>query len=130
VSDCESNIEGLDAFGLPFLGAQDELGQDNDTAGPDDTIVDPMIEMDKVSLPPNITIPESLTCLKNTLRNGYSPPPIPQSGAKLDTLLTDLSREEFISLEHFIAWSESNGTIKAYKQHAHVLGRATSLKIL
>lgn len=51
-------------------------------------------------------------------------PPSSHSGA------TALSSPEKLSLEHFIAWSKSKGTVQAYDLHAAVLQKATGEEIL
>jgi hypothetical protein len=41
-----------------------------------------------------------------------------------------LSRAEALSLKHYLAWTESHGTVKAYNAHAQVLAEATEEEIL
>jgi hypothetical protein len=41
-----------------------------------------------------------------------------------------LSRAEELSLRHYLAWTESHGTVKAYNAHAQVLAEATQEEIL
>jgi hypothetical protein len=51
------------------------------------------------------------------------PPPLPP-------VLQILTRSQELSLEYYIAWSKSKGTVKAYSMHAAVLEKATGTKIL
>ena len=41
-----------------------------------------------------------------------------------------LTESEKLTLEHFVAWSKSRGTVKAYAAHAVVLQKATEIEIL
>ena len=40
------------------------------------------------------------------------------------------SQTEILSLKHYLAWTESNGTVKVYNAHAQVLTEATQVAIL
>jgi hypothetical protein len=127
-SECELSNSSDSGFSVisesvPNIGTDDgqspAAGDNSDLI--EDTVVGSTIEESELSIPPNITIPQSLTQLQDKLRNGYSPPPVPPSSARLETQLNDLSKVNLLSLQHYIAWSESNGTVKAYKKHAQVL---------
>ena len=71
-------------------------------------------------------VPEIITQLQEKLLKGYTLPPIPEQ----DPPRPDLSRAQMLSLHHYFAWVESNGTVKAYTSHARVLSRATGVEIL
>src|SRR5271168_1236135 len=74
--------------------------------------------------------PKALDDLREQLLDGYKPPdecpPDIKTGKELDTL----TRDARISLEHFVAWKKSNGTVKAYEMHAKVLASHTGAIIL
>ena len=74
--------------------------------------------------------PDVLNKLRDQLLGGYKPsaecPPDIKTGMDID----ELSLDEKISLEHFIAWKKSNGTVKAYNMHAKVLATHTGATIL
>ncbi|TFK72254.1 hypothetical protein BDN72DRAFT_763557, partial [Pluteus cervinus] len=79
-------------------------------------------------------------------QSSYAKPIVPASVLKLrEELLGDykcpkdspqyipmqpLTPEEELSLKHYIAWKESNGTVKAYGLHGKVLSQATNISIL
>jgi len=72
-------------------------------------------------------LPESLKDLRKQLLGEYVLPaqqPSRRSGVR------ELTTPEIISLQHYVAWSKSNGTIYAYKIHAGVLTRASGVEIL
>ena len=71
--------------------------------------------------------PECRHQLQETLRSDYSCPPIPPHSASAPRQLTV---EERLSLRHYFAWAQTNGTVKAYKAHAAVLSEATGENIL
>ena len=71
-------------------------------------------------------VPEIITQLQEKLLKGYTLPPIPEQ----DPPQPDLSRAQILSLHHYFAWVESNGTVKAYTSHAWVLSKATGVEIL
>ena len=71
-------------------------------------------------------VQEIISQLQEKLLKGYTLPPIPGQ----DPLKPDLSRAQRLSLHHYFAWVESNGTVKAYNSHARVLSQATGEEIL
>ena len=71
-------------------------------------------------------VPEIISQLQEKLLKGYTLPPIPEQ----DPPKPDLSRAQRLSLHHYFAWVESNGTVKAYNSHARVLLQATGEEIL
>jgi hypothetical protein len=71
-------------------------------------------------------VPEVITQLQQKLLKGYTLPPIPEQAPSRP----DLSRAQRLSLHHYFAWIESNGTVKAYNAHAQVLSQATEEEIL
>jgi hypothetical protein len=71
-------------------------------------------------------LPAVITQLQKELLNGYLLPPCPSEPPELRSL----SRAETLSLKHYLAWTESHGTVKAYNSHAQVLAEATMEEIL
>ncbi|KAF8234120.1 hypothetical protein L208DRAFT_1551542 [Tricholoma matsutake] len=65
--------------------------------------------------------------MRAELLNGYSLPSKPPATHHKGW---DLSVSEQTSLKHYIAWSKSRGTIRAYKLHATVLHDASGIEIL
>ena len=59
-------------------------------------------------------LPHVIIRLKEQLLNGYTLPPCPTE----PPLQRTLSRAETLALKHYIAWTESHGTVKAYDAHA------------
>ena len=66
-------------------------------------------------------VPNVIRQLRKQLLNGYTLPPHPDQDPQQRTL----SRAETLSLKHYLAWTESHGTVKAYNSHAQVLAEAT-----
>jgi hypothetical protein len=71
-------------------------------------------------------LPDVIFQLKKQLLNRYTLPPCPAEAPLKQTL----SRAETLSLQHYFAWIESHGTVRAYNAHARVLADATKEKIL
>ena len=71
-------------------------------------------------------LPGVITQLQKELLKGYTLPPCPVEPPWQCTL----SRAETLSLKHYLAWTESHGTVKAYNAHAQVLAEATEEEIL
>jgi hypothetical protein len=74
----------------------------------------------------NGNLPEVIIQLQKQLLNNYTLPPCPD-GLPLEYTL---SQAERLSLQHYLAWTESHGTVKAYNSHARVLAEATGEDIL
>lgn len=74
-----------------------------------------------------LTIPDSLHLLQEELLGDYVLPSAPPSSPPV---VQSLSESEELSLRHYIAWKQSNGTVDAYNRHAAVLGTATGISIL
>ncbi|KAH9174020.1 hypothetical protein EDB89DRAFT_2068285 [Lactarius sanguifluus] len=72
------------------------------------------------------SLPEAVVQLQKKLLEDYALPP-PPSGPPGEYAL---SRAEVLSLQHYFAWTESQGTVKAYGSHAKVLSEATDVEIL
>ncbi|TEB19113.1 hypothetical protein FA13DRAFT_1802606 [Coprinellus micaceus] len=66
--------------------------------------------------------PPSVHKLQENLLGGYEPPPQPPPSP---FELEPLTEEEKLSLRHYIAWRRTNGTVRAYKEHAEVLQDAS-----
>jgi hypothetical protein len=64
--------------------------------------------------------------LQKQLLGDYTLPPCPVEPPRQYTL----SKSETLSLQHYLAWSGSHGTVKAYNAHAQVLAEATQEEIL
>lgn len=74
-------------------------------------------------------LPQALTDLRKELLGDYTTPD--ESAQHHDTINTrTLSISEIHSLQHYVAWRKSNGTIQAYKLHAAVLEKAMKTKIM
>jgi hypothetical protein len=71
-------------------------------------------------------LPDIIIQLQKQLLKDYTLPPCPDHPPWQHTL----SRAETLSLQHYLAWIGSNGTVKAYNAHAQVLGGATEEEIL
>jgi hypothetical protein len=65
--------------------------------------------------------------MRDKLLDGYKVPTDPPHSPPTCQTLT---RPEELSLEHFVAWSKSKGTVKAYVSCAAVSEKATRIKIL
>jgi len=76
----------------------------------------------------NITgkLPDVVIQLQKDLLGDYTLPPCPDKAPPQYVL----SRAEKLSLQHYFAWTESHGTVKAYNAHARVLAGATKEEIL
>ena len=72
-------------------------------------------------------LPDTLTDLRKQLLGSYILPTEPpqRSGG-----VRSLTTSETISLQHYVAWRKSNGTLYAYKLHADVLARASNMEVL
>jgi len=72
-------------------------------------------------------LPDTLTDLWKQLLGGHIlPTELPQCSGGVCSLTTS----ETISLQHYVAWRKSNGTLYAYKLHADVLVRASNIEVL
>jgi hypothetical protein len=74
----------------------------------------------------NPLLPEVVIQLQEKLLGDYTLPPYPDNAP----VSHPLSRAEELSLRHYLAWTESQGTVKAYSAHAKVLTEATNVDIL
>ncbi|KAF8814892.1 hypothetical protein BYT27DRAFT_7081185, partial [Phlegmacium glaucopus] len=64
--------------------------------------------------------------MRDALLDGYKVESDPPS---LPPTRHTLTRSDELTLEHFVAWSKSRGTVKAYAAHAAVLQKATGITI-
>jgi hypothetical protein len=71
-------------------------------------------------------VPDVIIQLRKQLLKGYTLPPCPT----LAPVQPTLSRAEELSLRHYLAWTESHGTVKAYNAHAQYLRRLHRRKSL
>jgi hypothetical protein len=74
----------------------------------------------------NHTIPEELLFLRKELLKNYQ---IPTQPPQTHVKPRQLTRTEELSLRHYIAWRNSNGTVKAYNEHRLVLASASEAEI-
>jgi hypothetical protein len=85
------------------------------------------VEDDTVDSETHFELPHTLQELQKNLLRGYclpKDPPVTASGPP------ELTPSEEITLKHYLAWKKSNGTVLAYRAHAHVLQSATGTEIL
>lgn len=134
-SDSElDRIEGLDGdphnTGFCFL----ELPPDDPDLHPESGVSAPVSPTDSEEhyqesgsgsgsgpdLPHSYSVPGSVYELQDALLHGYSQPPFPPTSPPQSVSLTT---SETVTLEHYVAWHTSNGTVRAYSQHAEVLRR-------
>jgi len=73
-----------------------------------------------------IPLPETLVSLRKQLLGDYKCPSNPPT-SPIHHTLTSCQK---LSLKHYIAWKQSNGTVQAYKAHAAVLKDTTVFNIL
>jgi hypothetical protein len=73
-------------------------------------------------------LPESLKDLRKQLLGEYVRPTEPPKHSSIRP--RELTASETISLQHYVAWTKSNGTLYGYKLHADVLTRATNIEVL
>ena len=146
-SDQEDNSSVI--FNVPEETLEAALGPDSgsDSSGSSDPLedddnssVDSSVESDDPALDEAIygpsfggddgngdgNLPNIITQLQKQLLKGYTLPHAPVEPPHQHTL----SRAETLSLKHYLAWSESHGTVKAYNSHAQVLAEATEEEIL
>ncbi len=103
---------------------QDDLSGDDDSSEPDDSA-----SYQATSGSPyggNEGLPDIIIQLQKKLLKGYTLPPCPSEAPLEHTL----SRADTLSIQHYIAWMETHGTVKAYDAHARVLTTATQVEIL
>ena len=74
--------------------------------------------------------PEVLNNLRDQLLGGYKPPDECPPDIKTGMDIDKLSLDEKRSLQHFVAWKKSNGTVKAFEMHAKLLAISTGATIL
>src|ERR1700677_3286520 len=99
-------------------GQVDYQDQDVSFAEPDN------LGSDEAYRPSGGHIPDVIIQLQ--LLGDYTLPPCPVEPPQHHTL----SRSETLSLQHYLARSDSHGTVKAYNAHAQVLAEVTQEEIL
>jgi hypothetical protein len=126
LDDDTSETESIEEFrgdvgeDYPESGSESEGGRDDSVFATDDPPVSEDGDL------PFFAIPECVTKLRADLRNGYVPPPKPTEPFELE----DLDRSETLSLRLYMAWRQTNGTVRAYNAHRWVLSEATDIDIL
>jgi hypothetical protein len=81
----------------------------------------------QTNYPDNVDIPGLLKLLKDLLGDyqlPMEPPYVSYSKPR------DLDESETQSLQHYIAWQKSDGTVCAYEEHKKVLQAASHVEIL
>ena len=81
---------------------------------------------DEAHRPSHDHIPDVIIQLQKQLLGDYVLPPCPAEPPHQHTL----SISETLSLKHYLAWSDTHGTVKAYNAHAQILAEATQEEIL
>ncbi|KAG5649276.1 hypothetical protein H0H81_004891, partial [Sphagnurus paluster] len=95
---------------------------DDETAGYSQTTLVSNVESGQTLKPPKV-----LSDLRESLRQHSPPLETPPTEPYAACPLTD-SQE--LSLQHYLAWNKTNGTVGAYNAHAAVLNKATGIEIL
>ena len=127
-------------FNIPeiFQGDEDDVwGSEDDVLGPDsghleiedmdlDLSADNHDISDEAHRPSHDHIPDVIIQLQKQLLGDYVLPPCPAEPPHQHTL----SISETLSLKHYLAWSDTHGTVKAYNAHAQILAEATQEEIL
>ncbi|KAH9020369.1 hypothetical protein EDB84DRAFT_1622445 [Lactarius hengduanensis] len=90
-----------------------------DVAEMEDSALSEALEESSQTSRASPSLPEAVVQLQKKLLGDYALPP-PPSGPPGEYAL---SRAEVLSLQHYFAWTESQGTVKAYSSHAKVLQR-------
>lgn len=93
-------------------------------SGPDPISGNP--NLSTIPLTPMFNLPECVESIRRDLLNGYTPGEKPTEPFSVDPL----TASESLSLRHYIAWQNSNGTVRAYNEHRTVLEMATGVEIL
>jgi hypothetical protein len=121
----EEVLEPTQDFGSNS-GSSDEQDADDGFSEPDNDNFDLYGPTESGDGSGDGNLPEIITQLQQKLLRGYTLPPCPSEAPPQP----ELSRAERLSLHHYFAWTESNGTVKAYGAHARVLSEATEEEIL
>jgi hypothetical protein len=106
--------------------SSEDTDQMEDTAGMEDSALFEALEESSRTIKLNTSLPEAVVQLQEKLLGDYTLPP-PPVGIPVPYAL---SMAEELSLQHYLAWTESQGTVKAYSAHAKVLAKATNVEIL
>jgi hypothetical protein len=126
-SDTSSELSTSGAF-LQFPdedGSVDKDDQPDFDPGKDNSgTEDDLVESERETY---FALPGTLTDLQKELLRDYTTPVVPPVTASGPRALTSVER---LTLQHYIAWKKSNGTVLAYKLHAQVLSKATGEEIL
>jgi hypothetical protein len=107
---------------LGYQTEDEDLGSDSGQPEYQDSFAEPDdLDSDEAYRPSPSHIPDVIIQLQKQLLQDYTLPPCPVEPPRQHTL----SRSETLSLKHYLAWSDSHGTVKAYNAHAQVLAEAT-----
>ncbi|KAH9010104.1 hypothetical protein EDB84DRAFT_1570786 [Lactarius hengduanensis] len=143
LSSSEDDLPGSDGQSVLFDVAEEileglpqpvDLGYDSDfsdifaedVAEMEDSALSEALEESSQTSGASPSLPEAVVQLQKKLLGDYALPPPPVGPPGEYTL----SRAEELSLQHYFAWTESQGTVKAYSSHAKVLAEATDVEIL
>jgi hypothetical protein len=122
-----SDDESIPCGAFPDFSNHEEVDDDLDTSDMDDASDITNIIVGENSSHNVLHQLKQVQDIRNELLGDYKlptdPPPSPP-------VLQILMRSRELSLEHYIAWSKSKGTVKAYNMHAAVLEKATGTRIL
>jgi hypothetical protein len=90
----------------------------------DDALID--WESLKVAVDPLFEPPDCIKAMQRELLLDHKPLPKPSE----PFVVEPLTASESLSLRHYIAWKNSNGTVRAYNEHRAVLQDATNMEVL
>jgi len=111
IEGCQDTAENPDTAGN--LDIDDSESEDNGSL--------------KTNYCDNVNIPEELLKLRKDLLGDYQLPKEPPASYSKPC---DLDESETWSLQHYIAWRKSDGTVCAYEEHRKVLQAACHIDIL
>ncbi|KAJ3511768.1 hypothetical protein NMY22_g15548 [Coprinellus aureogranulatus] len=132
----EDDIDADDNTGVPIEGfvepetTADDENEDGDPNGDAETATSNQAEAHEDDLffeSAFFKPPPSVDALRTSLLGDYVPPLQPPADP---FEVEPLDEEEKLSLQHYIAWRRTNGTVRAYNEHAAVLHGATGIDIL
>ena len=101
-----------------------DLEDNNMDLDSDSDGLDPAVQNPNYSF---FQLPDTLTDLQKQLLGDYV---LPTEPPQCSSSVRSLTASETTSLQHYVAWRKSNGTLYAYKLHANVLAKASNMEIL
>ena len=132
----------VDLFDLININDEDSEGEEEEIIGYQDTTentdtagnldVDDLVSEDdespEINYRNDLDLPEELLKLRKDLLGDYQLPMEPPHASYSKP--RDLDECETQSLQHYIAWRKSDGTVRAYEEHKKVLQAVSQLEIL